>query len=83
MWQDYVLTVVQVFFCITLIPMLIAKEKPPLASSISTGLTLFISAAIFSTLHLWLPAISQTIVGIQWLALAYQRWQMPSAEQRP
>ena len=73
MWQDYLLTAVQVFFCLTLIPMLIAKEKPPLASSISTGLTLLISAAVFVTLHFWLTAISQTVVGIQWLTLAYQK----------
>ena len=73
MWQDYVLTVVQIFFCITLIPMLLAKEKPPFASSISTGLTLLVCAAVFTTLHLWLSAISQTIVGIQWLVLAWQR----------
>ncbi|MHB1162944.1 MAG: hypothetical protein ACYCZZ_00215 [Minisyncoccota bacterium] len=73
MWQDYLLTAVQAFFCLTLIPMLLAKEKPPLASSVSTGLTLLISAAVFMTLHFWLTAISQTVVGIQWLTLAYQK----------
>ncbi len=74
MWQDYVLTLVSIFFCITLIPMLLAKEKPPLASSIPTGLALLVSAAIFMTLHLWLTTTFQTIVGIQWLILAYQKW---------
>ncbi len=80
MWQDYVFAATQVFFCITLIPMLLAKEKPPLVSSISTGLTLLVSAAVFSTLSLWLTALSQTAVGIQWLVLAYQRWSAPPAE---
>lgn len=74
MWQDYALTVIQIFFCVTLIPMLFAKEKPPLASSVTTGLALLVSATIFSTLQLWIAATSQAIVGTQWLILAYQRW---------
>jgi len=73
MWQDYALTAVQVFFCLTLIPMLFAKEKPPLASSISTAAALLVSAAIFFTLELWLAALSQAIVGVQWTVLALQR----------
>jgi len=83
MWQDYALTAVQIFFCITLIPMLRAQEKPPLASSISTGLILLIAAATMATLHLWLAAISQTITGIQWFILAYQRVRNRSAEASP
>jgi len=74
MWQDYALTIIQIFFCITLIPTLFAKEKPPLASSVSTGFALLVSATIFTTLHLWLAAASQAIVGIQWLVLAYQKY---------
>lgn len=73
MWQDYAITVIQIFFCLTLIPMLLAKEKPPLASSISTGLALIAGAIIFATLSLWLAAASQAIVGIQWLTLAAQK----------
>lgn len=74
MWQDYVLTAVQIAFCITLFPMLLDKEKPPLISSIPTGLIILIMAATVATLHLWLAAVSQSIVGIQWLILAYQKW---------
>ena len=73
MWQDYLLTIVQVFFCLTLIPMLLAKEKPPLASSITTGIALLVGALTFATLHLWLAAASQAIVGLQWLTLAVQK----------
>ncbi len=60
-------------FCITLVPMLLAKEKPPLSSSITTGIVLVVSAGIMFTLHLWLAAASQSIVGIQWLWLAAQK----------
>ncbi len=77
MWQDYVLTAIQIFFCVTLIPMLLAKEKPPLTSSISTGLILLISSLVLTTLNLWLAAVSQSIVGVQWLILAWQRWRIP------
>jgi hypothetical protein len=73
MWQDYLLTIVQVFFCLTLIPMLLAKEKPPLLTSIPTGIALLVSAFTFFTLHLWLTAASQAVVGVQWLVLAVQR----------
>lgn len=73
MWQDYLLTFVQISFCVTLIPMLFAKEKPPLLSSITTGFALIVSAVVFLTLNLWLAALLQGIVGCQWLALAYQR----------
>lgn len=73
MWQDYALMIVQVFFCLTLIPMLFAREKPPLISSIPTGVSLLISAAVFFTLSLWLAAASQAVVGLQWLWLAVQR----------
>lgn len=75
MWQDYVLTGIQIVFCITLIPMLRAKEKPPLSSSLMTGVVLLVSAGTMATLHLWLAAVSQFVVGLQWLTLAYQRFQ--------
>lgn len=73
MWQDYVLTATEVFFCITLIPLLLAKEKPPVSSSVMTGGALLVSAAVFFTLHLWIAGASQTIVGLQWLWLAMQK----------
>ncbi len=74
MWQDYVLTFGQIVFCLTLIPMLRAKEKPPLSSSIPTGILLLVSASMLFTLHLWLTAITQSIVGMQWLVLAIQKF---------
>lgn len=78
MWQDYVLAGVQVFFCVTLVPMLLAKEKPPLLASLPTGIALLVSSAIFFSLSLWLAAVSQAVVGCQWLLLAYQKLRGPS-----
>lgn len=79
MWQDYALTAIQIAFCITLIPMLRATEKPPLTSSVSNGVVILMMAAIMSTLHLWIAVAAQAIVGIQWLVLAYQKWQTSRA----
>ncbi len=73
MWQDAVLLAVQIVFCFTLIPMLYAKEKPPLSSSITTGVGLLISAGVIFTLGLVWAAVGQAIIGLQWLTLAYQR----------
>lgn len=73
MWQDAVLLAVQIVFCFTLIPMLFAKEKPPLATSITTSAALLIGAgAIFSLGLVW-AALGQAFVGLQWLVLVYQR----------
>jgi len=74
MWQDYALSIIFSIFCFTLIPMLLAPEKPPLKSSIPTGLLLISAAAVYATLHLWFSTITQIIVGCQWLILAYQKW---------
>ena len=73
MWQDYALASINVAFCVTLVPMLFTREKPPLSSSIPTGVLLLTGAGILATLHLWLAVATQTIVGLQWLTFAFQR----------
>lgn len=73
MWQDVVLFLMQALFCVTLIPMIFAKEKPPLSSSLTTGLALLVMAGTMATLSLWLSTIGLAVVGVQWLILAYQR----------
>lgn len=77
MWQDYALTIIQIALCITLIPLLFAKEKPPLLSSVTTTIALIAGGSIFLTLHLWLAGFSQIIVGLQWLVLAVQKIRQP------
>jgi hypothetical protein len=74
MWQDYVLFAVQILFCFTLVPMLFAKAKPPLSSSIPTGLGLLVMGGAYATLALWFAAVGSFAIGIQWLVLAYQRF---------
>jgi hypothetical protein len=53
--------------------MLRHPERPPLLTCIPMGLTLVAGGFIFATLHLWLTALTQTIAGLQWLALVFKR----------
>jgi hypothetical protein len=71
-WQDVTLSAGNIFFCITLIPMLRQPERPPLLTCIPTGLALVAGGFVFATLHLWLTALTQTIAGLQWLALVFK-----------
>ena len=72
-WQDLMLSAGNVFFCFTLIPMLRQPERPPLLTCIPTGLALLAGGLVFATLHLWLTALTQTITGLQWLALVFKK----------
>ena len=81
MWQDYALTIVQISFCIPLVPMILAKEKPPLVSSIPVAIALLLGAATVATLHLWLAAGTPAVTGIEWAILAYQKIKNPSSPQ--
>jgi hypothetical protein len=72
-WQDVTLSAGNIFFCITLIPMLLQPERPPLLTCIPTGLALVAGGFVFATLHLWLTALTQMIAGLQWLALVFKK----------
>ena len=72
-WQDVMLSAGNIFFCFTLIPMFRQPERPPLLTCIPSGLALLAGGFVFATLHLWLTALTQTITGLQWLALVLKR----------
>ena len=72
-WQDVVLAAGNIFFCFTLIPMLRHPVRPPLLTCIPTGLALLIGGFVFASLHLWLTALTQTVTGLQWLALVFKK----------
>jgi hypothetical protein len=57
-WQDVTLSAGNIFFCITLIPMLRQPERPPLLTCIPTGLALVAGGFVFA--------------GLQWLALVFK-----------
>ena len=86
-WQDAAIAAGNIFFCVTLIPMLRHPGKPPLLTCIPTALGWLGGGIVFASLHLWVAAITQMIVGVQWLALAFKKPLQPapgfSTDQRP
>ena len=81
-WQDVALSAGNIFFCFTLVPMLRHPGRPPLLTCIPTGLALLAGGFVFATLHLWITALTQTITGLQWLALAFKKSHQTSADLR-
>jgi hypothetical protein len=77
-WQDIVLSAGNIFFCLTLVPMLRHPIRPPLLTCIPTAIALLLGGFVFATVHLWLTALTQTVQGLQWLALALQSFIHPS-----
>ncbi len=77
-WQDIVLSAGNIFFCLTLVPMFRHPIRPPLLTCIPTAVALLLGGFVFATLHLWLTALTQTVQGLQWLALALKSFIHPS-----
>jgi len=72
-WQDAVLSAGNIFFSLTLIPMLRQPGKPPLLTCIPNVVASLAGAFVFGTLHLWVTAGSLVITGLQWLILAFKK----------
>ena len=79
-WQDAALSAGNIFFCFTLIPMLRHPGRPPLLTCIPTALALLAGGFVFATMHLWVTALTQTITGLQWLALAFKKSRQTAAD---
>lgn len=70
-WQDALITAWQFGFCFTILPMLRARAgRPPLLTSIPTGIGLLMIAFAFATLGLFLAAISAGVSAILWFNVA-------------
>jgi hypothetical protein len=78
--QDLILTVGSVIFLIALLPMLKAKEKPVLKTSVTTGVVLCIFSATYVSLELYFSAVTTLLTGFIWLALAFQRYSKTSRD---
>lgn len=78
-WQDAVLTAGSLVFIAALIPMVRAAAKPPLSTSIPTGLVLLAFVPAEWTLGAVYAACTSAISGALWLTLAVQRVRAESA----
>jgi hypothetical protein len=72
-WQDIVITVGTLVFVVALIPALVSKDKPPVITSLISGITIIIYAVTFSTLGLWFSFAINMLSGSLWLILALQK----------
>jgi len=73
MWQDYIITVVQVVFLVALLPTLFDTQKPATLTSLMNGGGMVIIAAAYFSLGLWWSGTVAALVAAQWLILAKQR----------
>lgn len=79
-WQDIVLSVGSWIFIAAMLPMLFGKYKPPLSTSVPTGLVLVAYTFVYSSLHLRLSMVSTGIMAVAWLGLAAQKFFGQSTE---
>ena len=72
-WQDIALTVAGVLFFPALIPMIRAKVKPPLVSSLVMLLGLSIIQTVNVSMAWWVATATNTLTMSAWATLAIQR----------
>lgn len=73
-WQDWVLAVCLLAFNAALLPSVVGKHKPKLATSLMTGLFVLPQVIVFLSLSLWYSFIMSAINATLWLTLAVQRY---------
>ncbi len=78
-WHDIVLSVSVLAFNIALLPSLLGKHKPRVATSLLTALFLIPEVIVFFSLSLWYSFAMALINAIFWLILAIQRYTQVNA----
>ncbi len=63
-----------IVFIIALAPTVRSEHKPPLLTSVPTGLILLSFSIAYVTLHLWFAAITTLGTSIEWLFIAAQKY---------
>lgn len=81
-WQDIIIAAGQWVFLLALLPSILGKDKPALATSILTGIVLATFAITFATLSFWTSALSSVIVSIAWFTLAVQKYRTNRQEKK-
>ncbi len=75
LWQDVVFTFGQLVFFISLIPTILAKEKPAFLTWRGTSVVLTIYIPTLWTLGLYVSVVFTIILTSAWWAVTYQSWQ--------
>ena len=72
-WQDPVQMICGFMFAIVLIPSIRSKLKPAKSSCLMTAILLTVLVFTFSTLGLWLTALSEVVSASVWWMLYFQQ----------
>lgn len=81
MTEDVTGTLVQIFFAWTIISMILDKQKPPLITSIPTGIAL-ITFGVGGSLTSTFVAVLSILNGMLWLYLAWQRYKQDNKKEQ-
>lgn len=71
-WQDIVLAISVLAFNVALVPSLIGKQKPRIATSLITATFVLPQVIVFMSLSLWYSFAMALINAIFWFSLAVQ-----------
>ena len=84
MWQDWVLSVIQIVFIVALVPtMLHENKKPTLSTAVMITLGVATASFVYFTLALWGSCVATFIHALQWAIIAYQRRKLDMMEKAP
>jgi hypothetical protein len=72
-WQDIVLAIGAVIFCLALIPSITGEDKPAVWTSVLTGSVLAVFTAVYVSLSLWYAALTTGLSAVLWAVLAFQK----------
>ncbi|MEK7567921.1 MAG: hypothetical protein AAB513_03320 [Patescibacteria group bacterium] len=69
-----IIAIGQWMFLLALLPSILGKDKPAIATSVFTGLILATFVIAYFSISLWVSAISTSLVSLGWFILAYQKY---------
>jgi hypothetical protein len=71
-WQDLVFTVGAIVFFASLLPTALGSAKPPVLTSLPTGVLLLLFSVTYASLGLTVSAVVTVPSGLLWLLIAAQ-----------
>ncbi|MEK6878205.1 MAG: hypothetical protein AABY22_01280 [Nanoarchaeota archaeon] len=73
-WQDIVITVCQLLFMVSVIPMITGPHKPPFISCLMTCILLIILLITFMTMNLLFVTLLTVVETVIWFIILFQVW---------
>jgi len=74
MWQDFVLTLANVAFMVSMIQAVRDKQKPPLTTSVPSAVALIFVCIVQLTLGLYLTTAFSFVIFCLWTVVGIQRY---------